>query len=689
VASARPLRQGFGSAPPDDLTSRPALRLVAPEPPVERAIVAVVERLDLERAERWLDALEGSPARDAPSCVSAELMLALARDEPRRGVRVADRLRRTGRLEPLLRSCPTAAALLAWCRTACGLLADAPPELAPADATQLVAALSCDVLDAGMPPVPAPTGEPLDAVVSAACHLFGRVDGSADVPSSPWMEAVTAPWRIASLRAAGHTQRALELLDATTAAGTATLALEASVGPEVLIDAGRPEAARAAIARGRRRAAAAGSVIEEWRGALAQAKLALRVDRDPAAARAVLDRVSADIPSTGLYRELLDTWYGLALLRESHDAPARALLHQTVTAMLAGDRILELPTAAVYLAEAEWRADNEEAADRAADIALEAAARQGSNHVVLQALADFPAVVSRRIDAEATPESAWSALGRALIAQRAAPRVLVRPSVHLREFGTRTIFVHEEERRPRIAKTYELLGYLLLRPDGQAGRAELLEALFDGRSDDSTRAYLRQAVSCLRRLLPGDAELADNGRVRLPEEVVIESESLDFEARLLESARLRGTERLTATLDALAVYQRGEYLPDACSDWVLARRRALFELAADARCEAAALAFSAHRHDLAEELIRQAVSAEPFRETAWRLAIRLARARGDHAGVLRAYDACRRALAEIGASPTPTTWRLAQEPRAHGGQPHRADMPAPPARIAGSRMRDR
>jgi hypothetical protein len=113
--------------------------------------------------------------------------------------------------------------------------------------------------------------------------------------------------------------------------------------------------------------------MEEWRGALAEAKLALRVDRDAAAARAVLDRASAAIPSTGLYRELLDTWLGLALLLESHDAAALALLRRTVTAMLAGDRILELPTAAVYLAEAEWRAHDEDAADRAADIALDAA----------------------------------------------------------------------------------------------------------------------------------------------------------------------------------------------------------------------------------------------------------------------------------------------------------------------------
>ena len=104
--------------------------------------------------------------------------------------------------------------------------------------------------------------------------------------------------------------------------------------------------------------------------------------------------------------------------------------------MQAGDRILELPTAAVYLAEAEWRAGNEEAADRAADIALAAARRQGSNHILLQALADIPAVVSRRLDAEAGADSPWHELGRALIAQGVALDARAGVSVRCGEFGS-------------------------------------------------------------------------------------------------------------------------------------------------------------------------------------------------------------------------------------------------------------
>ena len=57
----------------------------------EAAIVAAVERLDLALAERWLKTFEGSSVRDAPSFVTAELMLALAHGDPRRGVAVAER----------------------------------------------------------------------------------------------------------------------------------------------------------------------------------------------------------------------------------------------------------------------------------------------------------------------------------------------------------------------------------------------------------------------------------------------------------------------------------------------------------------------------------------------------------------------------------------------------------------------
>lgn len=115
----------------------------------------------------------------------------------------------------------------------------------------------------------------------------------------------------------------------------------------------------------------------------------------------------------------MDTWCGLALLLERKDEEARERLRRAVEGICAGGRYLMLPTAAVYLAEAGWRAGDGEAADRAADLALESAGKLGSNHLLLQALADFPAVLSRRLDAEPSADSPWHTIGRAL---RASPR---------------------------------------------------------------------------------------------------------------------------------------------------------------------------------------------------------------------------------------------------------------------------
>jgi DNA-binding SARP family transcriptional activator len=391
----------------------------------------------------------------------------------------------------------------------------------------------------------------------------------------------------------------------------------------------------------------------------------LRLDRDAGAARAVLDRLErAPLARRLCYlAEQIDGLYGFVLLLEGRDAAALERLRRAVRAMCRSDRQLYLPAAAVYLAEAEWRAGGEEAADAAADIALGAARRQGSNSMLLRALADFPAVVSRRLDAEAAADSPWHEIGRALRAQGFGVEVPVGASVQLREFGGCTILVDGEPARPRIAKTYELLAYLAARSHPHATREELLDALFEGRTDDSTRAYLRQAVRWLRQVLPEDGVVVERGEVRIGSDVRIVSESRSFETALAEAARLQGPDRLAATLDALAVVDRGDYLPDVTSRWVEERRGHLAELATDARCEAAELAFAEGRLDEARQLLDDVLRDEPFREAAFRLKMRLAGALGDEHGVLREFQRCERALAAVGAAPTHTTRRLLDQLR--------------------------
>jgi DNA-binding SARP family transcriptional activator len=626
-------------------------------------------RLDFPQAERWLKALAVvSPAAD-PALAVAELMLALGQADFRRGERVADRLAAAGAREPLASSSVHAAALMAWIYMIVLRLEDVSAILAVAEEGRPLDVIryALPLLEGG-PPLDRPelTGDPFDALVLACDVAYGQLAHVLEEGPSRWVDAISGARRIRALRAVGRTEQALELYTRARAQGLAGVRVEACTGPEVLIDAGRTDEARAAIARGRRLARASGSLAYELLTWPPEAKAALRLDRDPAAARAALDRAErhrAAHPGLYVFDEV-DTWYGLALLLEERDRAALERLRRAVERMVTGDRMMELPTAAVYLAEAEWRAGDEEAADGAADLALWAAGRLGSNHVLLQALADCPAVVSRRIDAEPDADSAWHELGRALIVQGVTVQAPVHPAVELREFGSVEILVAGRRVRPRIAKACELLAYLITRVGKRAERTELLDALFDGRDDDSTRAYLRQAVHQLRRALPeGAGPVVENGCVRLGEEIRATSESTRFEARIAEVARLRDAARLAATLEALGLFDRGEYLPGLKSGWLDERRRRLADLAAGARYEAAELTFAAGRYGEAQRLNDRVLAVDPFREGAWRLKMRIANSLGDGDGVIRAYQGCRRALASVNAAPSSTTQHLLQRLR--------------------------
>jgi DNA-binding SARP family transcriptional activator len=638
--------------------------------PAERAIAGVIERLDIPIAERWLSALAGVAPSASAALTIAELLIALAGEDYLRGERVADRLAARGEREAVARESDLAAALMAWCYAMFGRLDDLRAVMAavPTGHAADVMRYASGHVDSGpRKPRPAPRGDPLDALIMGTDFYYGRYAELDDHEGSDWVDAVSAgPRRIGTLRALGQTQRALELYDAAQERGRLTVQLDAHVGPELLLDAGRGEEARAAAARGRGLARASGTPVLEMLAAIAAAKLALRLDRDPQTARAMLDeaeRHAASCPYPFL-TEQIDTWYGLALLLTGEDEAALARLRRAVASMTAADRLPELPTAAVYLAEAEWRDGDDTAADAAADVALAAARGQGSNHILLQALTDFPAVASRRIDTEPGAESPWHELGRALIAQGVGVKPAVHASVELYEFGRCVIAVNGVPVRPRIVKACELLAYLTTRPGLRAEREELLDALFDGRADPSTRSYLRQAIRWLRDVLgTPDAVVVENSEVRLGDAVTVAGESTRLELALAEAARLQGADRLAATLAALAIADRGVFLPNARTDWAAARREALDSVIADARLDAAELAFAAGRFDDAERLAAQVLEAEPFREAAWRLRMRLADALGAGDGVIRAYQACERALAQVGTTPSRTTRELLERLR--------------------------
>jgi ATP/maltotriose-dependent transcriptional regulator MalT/DNA-binding SARP family transcriptional activator len=632
--------------------------------PAAKAIESVIDRLDYAVAERWLAAL--GPHAEASDFAVAEMMLALGREDYGRCGRVADRLHMVSERQRLARESPRAAGMMGWSYWHLGRWRDAQEVVSAAGESPEIEAVRFTLnlvdhrLADGRPIEPTLSGSPLDALVLRVAYAHGRLRILADAQASGWTAAVTEPWRIGLLRATGHPEQALELYERARVDEWAHVWLHAMVGPEILIDLGRLEEARAALRRGRELTRSSGSLVFVMLNELIEAKLEMRLNRDPDAAIAVLDRLE-DRQAAREYRfigEAADLWRGLALLEKREDASALAHLERAVATMHPSGRWIELPTAAVYLSEARWRAGDEDGADSAADLAYEAARAQGSNHYLLQALASFPSVVTRRLDLEPAADSPWHELGRALRSQDVHVELPLAARVELREFGEPAILVDGvPAARPRIAKSYELLAYLTSRSAPEASRDELLTALFDGRSDESARSYLRQAAHQLREVLPQDARLVSEGS-RISLDGAASSESVRLETLLARAARLQGAERLEEILRALEIAGRGDYLPGMSAAWVEARREHLAELVAEARHDAAELAFAAGRYQDAARLVAEILERDPFREGAHRLEMRIAGATGDEDGVIAAYRRCERSLGELGIAPAASTRQL-------------------------------
>jgi LuxR family maltose regulon positive regulatory protein len=637
--------------------------------PAELAIEQVIDRLDYAVAERWLAELSGQPDADAGALAIAEMMLALGREDYARCGRVADRLHMVAERQRLARESPRAAGMMGWSYWHLGRWRDAHEVVSAASPSPEIEAVrfTLNLVDHHLaderPIDPVLSGSPLDALVVRVAYAHGRLRMLADAGASGWAAAVTEPWRIGLLRASGHPERALELYEQAKAGGWAHVWLHAMVGPEIQIDLRRPDEARAAVMRGRELTRASGSLVFVMLNELIEAKMEIRLNRNPDAALAVLDRLE-DRQAAREYRfigEQADLWRAFALLVQGENDRALVLLERAAESMQAGGRLLELPTAAVYLSEARWRNGNEEGSDAAADLAYEAALFHGSNHYLLLALADFPAVVARRLDAEPRADSPWHELGRALRAQEdVALDLPFSAHVELREFGEPALVVDGKTApRPRISKSFDLLAYLICGARRRASRDDLLTALFDGRSDGSARSYLRQAIHQLREVLPDEVRLVSDGSVvSLDESLQVSSDSLLLEAMLVEAGRLQGEQRLDALLRALGLVDRGGYLPGSNSPWVEDRRDQLEGLVADARHDAAELAFAGGRYSDAGRLVQAILERDPFREGAHRLEMRIAHATGDEDRVIGAYRRCERALHELGTTPSASTRQL-------------------------------
>lgn len=636
---------------------------------IRNALPGLVRRMDFGLAERWLSLLERYGANTHPDAVIAALMIAVGREQYWRVAQMADSMSQDIRESVLYRSA-TCVLIVTWCYWHLGRIDDARTVFAHAHPSREtdIARATIGLTDDGpirLPALDTVSPGPLDSVLLRIAYYCGRFTLLEQaVLNSPWATAVASAWRVGVLRATGHTEEALKLYEQTSAED-ASAWLHMIAYPELLHDLGRSEDAFRALFQGRDLLDRDGSWLHRVLSLLLEAKFYLRFARDTRHARQALGS-AADVHPVSSYaflREARLTLEGYADIVDGNIDAAVAHLSAATETMWVSERLLHLPPAEVYLAEALWRRGDEDASELAGDRALRAAQQQGSNFLLLQALSDFPEVSTRAIDAERDPNGPWHSLGRALVVRSSSP-TYSSACVYLHDFGPMRLIVGDAAVKPRIRKSLELLAFLLDQKGGSAPTDIVLDALFDGRDSSSSRSYLRQAVYRLREVLPEDLCASVDGKmIRLDPIGSFESDSLRFTRLLYEASSQRDEDQLRLLETAIELADHGEYAADVTSEWAVQRRRQFVIAANDARYSAALLSYRLGHYSVTERHLAALLEHDPYREQGWELTMRLASSLGDADRVVATYRRCCDTLAELGMHPSKQTQGIFDELR--------------------------
>jgi DNA-binding SARP family transcriptional activator len=209
------------------------------------------------------------------------------------------------------------------------------------------------------------------------------------------------------------------------------------------------------------------------------------------------------------------------------------------------------------------------------------------------------------------------------------------------------------------------LAYLVCERHRPVSRDELADTLWAEDLPRSWEQMLRGLTSKLRGTLgeagldPAQALVTAFGayQLRLPDDAVVDIEeaTADRDAALVALVEENAGRSLELATAAVAVAGR-QFVPGAVGIWIERRQAELRELHLSALEVASRAATALGRLADAVAAAEEAIAQEPFRESAYVALIGAHAAGGNRAEALRAYERCRRVLAEeLGVNPSSPT----------------------------------
>lgn len=226
----------------------------------------------------------------------------------------------------------------------------------------------------------------------------------------------------------------------------------------------------------------------------------------------------------------------------------------------------------------------------------------------------------------------------------------------------------ERELDCRLRRSFQVLAYLASSPGLQAGREELIEAVWPTEGERTIERNFHPTLSHLRRALEGGRKgeglsplLFRSGIYRLNPEVTWEVDTIEL-TRLIE----RGKELLTqddvegaaeAWKSAWRLY-RGPFLQGYYEAWVTARREQYQRQYLELLRDLGDLYVRLGRPQEAMDAYRSVLNEDPLQERVHLAIMRIFAGQGRRDLVRRQYDKlCAQLLEDLGVSPMPETTR--------------------------------
>lgn len=234
--------------------------------------------------------------------------------------------------------------------------------------------------------------------------------------------------------------------------------------------------------------------------------------------------------------------------------------------------------------------------------------------------------------------------------------------------GPLRVCVHGDEVTSRIppGQARILLVYLALNRGVQLSRVQLIQSLWPVRAPEHAARDVSALLSRLRTVLGHDVlPLGGATEFVLPPHAVIDIEEAAAALARAESAVAIADwpTAWAAGRTVLAIARRG-FLPDVDLPWVEQERDRLRDLLLrgfDAVGEAG-LGLGGPEVLTTRRMASEIIAEEPLRESAYRLAMRAAIARGDDAEAIQVYARLRARLAdELGVDPGPRSRALFED----------------------------